>query len=219
VVVKGLFGRELSDGTRQRVELAVAVAQERLLAAHVEHALHMVRTVGDRVPLQNVLAIYTRMLHLSGDEARTVTTRALATLGEKAARGDDWPEPPAEDEEPGSGRRSLLRYIRQRLRGRVDDELRRAIEFAVARAEVAILEVHVQNALQFIEIVDRETSATDAVELYLDALDVREGISEVVYHTALARLAEARPRERGAGPSAAEGSREPRLRVVDRERD
>ena len=77
---------------RRRVELAVAVAQERLLSTHVNHALGLIQLVGDQVPFENALNIYTRMLRLSDDEARVITTRALAILGERAADTDQWPE-------------------------------------------------------------------------------------------------------------------------------
>ena len=70
--------KDLSEGMRRRVELAIAVSQERLLATHVEHALRLIRLVGDQVPFENALGIYTRLLRLSEDEARVITTRALS---------------------------------------------------------------------------------------------------------------------------------------------
>ena len=217
--VRNIFAhRDLSESQRRRIELAVAVAQERLLATHVEHALSLARAVADRVPYGHAVAIYVRVLGLDEDDSRVVTTRALATLGEQEAAAD-WPEPPPRpepEEEPGH-RRTLFNVVRTRLRGRVDEELRQWVEFAVARAEVAILHTHVENALEFLDILD--LPATETTQLYLDALAVRDGIAEVVYHSVLARLADRHLPSPKARPAATppESPDEPRLRVVDRD--
>ena len=95
--MKSLFGsNDISEPMRRRVELAIAVAQERLLSTHVAHALRLIQLVGDQVPFENALNIYIRLLRLSEDEARVITTRALATLGERAALSDVCKEPVAE---------------------------------------------------------------------------------------------------------------------------
>jgi hypothetical protein len=190
--VKNPFSsKDLSDGMRRRVELAIAVAQERLLSTHVDHALRLIQLVGDQVPFENALGIYTRLLRLSDDEARVITTRALAILGEQVADTPDWtdaaPEPePAEDESP----RSFLRNMRLRLRGRVKDDMRRWVELSAARTEVAILYAHVDNAMNFIDLLEKDQPADEAVELYLDALEVRDSVAEVTYYLALGRLAD-----------------------------
>jgi hypothetical protein len=178
---------------RRRVELAVAVAQERLLNTHVTHALKLIQIVGDQVPFENALQIYTRLLRLSDDEARIITTRALATLGERAARSDVRPEVVAEPEvEDDEEHRpfNFINIMRQRLRGRVNDDLRRWVELAAARTEVALLDTHVENALHFVDLLEKEQPVTDSVELYLDALEVRESIAEVTYYLVLSRLAD-----------------------------
>ncbi|HET9982643.1 MAG TPA: hypothetical protein VFQ38_03615 [Longimicrobiales bacterium] len=210
---------------RRRVELAIAVAQERLLSTHVDHALRLIELVGDQVPFEDALGIYTRLLRLSEDESRNITTRALAIIGERAVEGESWPEvaAPTEVEAPQEGAgRGFLRQIRQRLRGRVNDDLRRWVELAAARTEVALLEAHVENALNFVEMLEKDLPFTEAVELYLEALDVRDSIAEVAYFMALSRLSdEILPRagsaggERTAAPRASADERH--LRVVDKD--
>lgn len=179
---------------RRRVELAVAVAQERLLSTHVNHALGLIQLVGHQVPFENALNIYTRMLRLSDDESRVITTRALAILGERAAQTEEWPEfASTEATTPQNGetaRRKFMLNFRQRLKGRVQDDLRKWVELVAARTEIAILNTHVDNAMNFVELLDKEASFTEAVELYLEALEVRESIAEVAYYTALTRLAD-----------------------------
>lgn len=184
--------RDLSDTMRRRVELAIAVAQERLLSTHVDHALRLIQLVGEQVPFENALGIYTRMLRLSDDETRVITTRALAILGQQEADTDGaWAEPvETEEVDETNTRRGFLRTMRQRLRGRVKDDLRRWVELAAARTEIAILNTHVENAVNFIELLEREMPSGEAVELYLDALEVRDSVGEVTYYMALARLAD-----------------------------
>jgi hypothetical protein len=193
--VKNPFSsKDLSEPLRRRVELAIAVAQERLLSTHVDHALRLIQLVGDRVPFENALGIYTRLLRLSDDEARVITTRALATLGERVARKEaevpqlvtdrDMKEAEAES----GGGRGFFRSMRTRMRGRVNDDLRRWVEMMAARTEVAILDTHVENALSFVDLLDGEQPATDAIEQYLEALAVRDSIAEVTYYLALSRM-------------------------------
>jgi hypothetical protein len=185
--------RDISESMRRRVELAVAVAQERLLSTHVNHALGLIQLVGDQVPFENALNIYTRMLRLSDDEARVITTRALAILGERAAETEEWPEFVTAESPPQNGetaRRKFMDQFRQRLRGRVKDDLRRWVELVAARTEIAILNTHVDNAMTFVELLDKEAPFSEAVELYLEALEVRESVAEVAYYMALSRLAD-----------------------------
>jgi hypothetical protein len=191
--VKNPFSsRDLSETLRRRVELAIAVAQERLLSTHVDHALRLIQLIGDQVRFENALGIYTRMLRLSDDEARVITTRALAILGEQGEDPTAWQEPAhaAEPDERSSPRRTFLRLMRQRLRGRVKDELRRWVELAAARTEVALFHTHVENAANFVELLEKELPPAEAVELYLDALEVRESVAELTYYSALGRIAD-----------------------------
>jgi hypothetical protein len=184
----------LSRNARKRVELGVAVSQEKLLSAHVDHSLDLIALVDRQVSFTDALEIYGRLLRLDEDEARNITTRALAVLGEKVEQHGDWvaPEPPAVPERDDSAEtgRSVFGQLRQRLRGRVNEELRRKIEFVAARTEAALLDTHVENALHFVDFLDGEVNEREAVELYLDALDVRDAIAEVVYYLTLSRLAD-----------------------------
>jgi hypothetical protein len=221
--VKNPFAaRDISDSLRRRTDLAIAVAQERLMSTHVDHALELIGLVGDQVAFNDALDIYTRLLRLSDDEARVITTRALAILGERASTAQAWPEAMAtRDVVPDSAiskRQLFMENVRQRLRGRVNEDLRRWIELEAARTEVAILNTHVENALHFVELVGNELSFSEGVELYLEALDVRESVSEVAYYISLARLAEGilpkdRLRSVDLRPGSSEADR--RLRVVE----
>lgn len=228
--------KRLSQPARRRVELAIAVAQERLLATHIDHVLELIELIGDQVPFDDALQIYHRLLRLSDDETRVITTRALATLGGRLDGQRSWPERMADadlsDEDSGTGRRSFLSHLRDRFRGRINEELRRWIELEAARTEVALLDAHVENALGFVDILDNEIPFTEAVELYLEALDVRDSVAEVAYYITLAKLNEKllpqRPKRESSRPAPksartrtdkTDGADGRRLRVVSSDGD
>ena len=201
-----MFSNGLSSSARKRVELAVAVAQEKLLSDHVDHALDLVALVDQDVDFTDALEIYTRLMRLDEDEAQNVITRALAVLGERAEVSGTLPSLPIQSESPAKeADRSWFGQLKDRVRGRVNEELRRRIELIAARTEVSLLNTHVENALDFVDFLHEEDGLDDqkAVELYLDALDVRESIAEVTYYLALARIADDVLPEHGAGLSAA----------------
>lgn len=185
-----LFSSDLSDAAQKRADIAIAMAEERLLETHVEHALKLIELTGNHIEFDEALDIYTRLLRLSADDARSITTQALARLGERGEPASWTAEKKPADRAATDDRRSILTAFRSRLRGRVNDELRTWVEYQAARTEVALLETHVQNALHFVDILKSEVPANEAVEVYLDALEVRDSIAEVVYYIALARVAD-----------------------------
>jgi hypothetical protein len=202
-----VFSNGLSDSARKRVELAVAVSQEKLLSDHVDHALDLVALVNDNVTFSAALSIYTRLMRLDEDEAHNVRTRALAILGKKADEAGTLPDAvrdEADESSSSSGSssgRSWFGGFTQRLRGRENEELRHRIELIAARTEVALIHTHVDNALHFVSFLREEDELDEqkSVELYLDALDVRESIAEVTYYLALARIADEVLPEHGSG--------------------
>jgi hypothetical protein len=44
--------------------------------------------------------------------------------------------------------------------------------------------------MNFVELLNGELSFNEAVELYLEALEVRESVAEVAYYMALTRISE-----------------------------
>jgi hypothetical protein len=79
----------------------------------------------------------------------------------------------------------------------------------------------VANAVNFVEILRQELPLTEAAELYLEALDVRDSIAEVVYYITLARLNESVISARSpqptiqVGPATDNPQEERLLRVIE----
>src|SRR5690606_30794537 len=114
-------------------------------------------------------------------------------IGEHAVEAEVWPELMARSAEAGAGvarapdggapaeddaaaalreglpaavrGRALFSNLRQRIRGRVNDDLRQRIELAAARTEVALLRKHTDNALAFVDVLEEELSLPEAVQI------------------------------------------------------
>jgi hypothetical protein len=191
--------KSTSRTLQRQVDLTTAVCQERLLATHVRHVLALVDLVADRLPFDDALDIYVRILRLSPEQARNIGSRALAEIGRREgstapAQLAPLPEPEPEPEEPRSeeGGRSgaIFARLRRRVRGRVQDELRERINLCAARTEDALLETHVQNSLIFSRALREELTTPESIEMYLDVMMLPEGVADVIYNRALRIIAD-----------------------------
>lgn len=187
-----------SRSLQRQVDLTTAVCQERLLATHVRHVLGLVDLVSDRLPFDDALDIYVRILGLTPEQARNIGSRALAELGRRGGRPATVAPAPAPEPEPEeettsatTGRSdALFSRLRRRVRGRVQDELRDRINLAAARTEDSLLETHVENALVFRKALAEELSPPEAVEMYLETMMLPEGVSDVIYNRSLRLIAD-----------------------------
>lgn len=185
--------RKVAERSRRELDIAAAVGRERLAETHVAQALELVeRARADDVPPTRALSIYARLHRLGTSEALLIGGRVLARLGEQTAHAASELAAGvgAAGETAWDSPDSLLGQIRKRLRGRVNGELRGWVELHTGRTEVALLSVHVENALRFIEVLKAEASIAHAVEAYVEVLGVRRSVAEVVYFFALQHLSD-----------------------------
>lgn len=199
--------RNTSRAMQRQIDLATAVAQEKLLATHVRHVIALVDLVSDELPFDAALDIYARILRLNPEQARNVGSRAFAELGGRGHFAEAQPAPgPLEDDaadreeaaaaraggagESGGRFDAVFSRVRRRIRGRVQDQLRQRINLAAARAEDALFERHVSNALEFSRALAPEVPLHEAVDLYLEIMAVPEGVSDVVFNRALKSVAD-----------------------------
>jgi hypothetical protein len=196
--------RKISRTMQRQVDLTTAVCQERLLSTHVRHVLALVDLVDPELPFDSALDIYARILRLTPEQARNVGSRALAAIGRRTGLTEadevnlDLAEDDAdlaggeEERRPGDEGRFEMVFsrVRRRIRGRVQDDLRQRINLAAARAEDALFETHVQNALVFGKALAEEVPLHEAVDLYLDAMAIPEGVADVVFNRSLRLVAD-----------------------------
>ena len=73
-------------------------------------------------------------------------------------------------------------------RKKLTEDGRRRLLVSLARAEEALVDTHVRNALDLIEVIGDELPLDRVLELYLEAMELGEGRAEVVARRVLSRL-------------------------------
>ena len=79
----------------------------------------------------------------------------------------------------------VLDFFRRR---RLSEDGQQRLSVALARAEKALIETHVENALDVIEAVGDEMSLERALEVYLEALEENDQRAEIIARRVLTRL-------------------------------
>jgi hypothetical protein len=72
--------RKLSETAEQRLVVALARAEERIIEAHVDNALDVIAAMGEELPLDRVLELYLDALEDNPRRAEIVARRALSRL-------------------------------------------------------------------------------------------------------------------------------------------
>jgi len=90
----------------------------------------------------------------------------------------------------------------------VNLELREWVEYHTGRTETDLLWAHVENAVQFVELLQPVMAVGEAVEAYTESLGIPGGRAEIIYYLVLAH------RSAGMGPTTTTETRAARLSVV-----
>jgi hypothetical protein len=176
---------------RSELEVAAAVAREAVVQLHVERGLQLIDLASGRVAATRALDIYVRLLSLSGTMREMVVNRALAALGQaggvppRAVREDVVAAETAHD----VASRSAWGMLRRRLRGRVHDELRRAVELHTGVTQKALLELHVQHARRFVALLGDSVRMDEACGIYTEFVQVPTHMTAILYPLVLDRVA------------------------------
>jgi hypothetical protein len=186
--MSGKTPRRLPATKRRELEIVAAIAREAVTRHHVDSALRLIELGAERVPVIRMLAIYARLHGLRGAHAEQLAYSVLASLGNSTEIGeltamlgdDDLTELDSE---------SLLRVVRNRLRGRIHHDLRRWVEIATGSAQVGLLEVHLIHARRFVEELTETHTAGQACALYCDLAGVPDLLHTALTITLLDRLA------------------------------
>ena len=73
-------------------------------------------------------------------------------------------------------------------RRRLNEDTRRRLLVSLAKAEEAVVDTHVRNVLDVVAAVGGELPLDRVLELYVDAMDVGNGRSEIIARRVLSRL-------------------------------
>lgn len=169
-----------SPELRRQVALVLAVAEDRLLDTHVDAALDFLAATHGALPFDQALEIFDRVLvvpdRIRGEVARRAMTElARKGVGSRSVLAQDG----GEDDE------GILGSIRRRLRGRRRNELRERVDRAAEAARGQLRGAYLAGATEVTEALQGSVSAAEAVQLYIDALEIGPGWAEEVFHTAV----------------------------------
>lgn len=170
---------------RTELQVAAAMAREAVLQLHVERALELIALAEGRVSPLRMVEIYVRLLSLTGTARDVVVNRALAALGQRASSSAAASLAAlAGDDEP-----SAWRSLRRRLRGRVHNELRYAVELHTGVTQKTLLELHVDHAHRFVGLFADTQRLNEACSLYIDLVGVPGAHKQLLYPLVLAHIA------------------------------
>ena len=173
---------------------------------------------------KRALDIYARLHKLTPSEAASVNQEVFVALGRRLL-----PKPVEVQEENARVRwedpDSTLRQIKRRLRGRVNSELRDWVEYHTGRTETALFWAHIENAHEFVDLLEKNRSVSEAVSLYADQIGLSPSWTEIIYFIVLDQRSPV-ARANGLGSSAVVRPRWPisetgsaPLRIVEKRRD
>lgn len=169
---------------RRQLDLTAAVARKRLQEVHFQQAMELVEHTSGELEPRRALDIYARLHKLTPVEAAAVSQEVFVALGRRLLPRRIEIAAAAEDsrrENPDS----TLRQIRRRLRGRVNSELRQWVEFHTGRTETALFWAHLENAHEFVDLLERTRSISQAVTTYAELVGLSPSWSEIVYFLVL----------------------------------
>lgn len=179
---------KVSAERRRELQVAAAVAREALLQTHVARGLELIGLAGNKISVIRMLDIYARVNMLSTVDAELVTTRLLAALG-NGPQNREKPLVYVEGEDSVNGDRRFLGGVRDRLRGRIFNDLRRWVELHTGTTQVALLDMHVQHALRFVDLLKDTHTIAAALQAYADLVTVPKSLTDTLYIMVLDRLA------------------------------
>lgn len=191
----------LPSAVRRHLDIAAAGAQEALIDAHAEEALRLILFVEDAWTFDEAITYYFDESSISGPLATSIRNRALVRVEEdrrldpsrpSMPRPDVDGDVPDDDEQSMWGRLRPDRLVREiRQRQHRQEETERVAQLVLAQSEEAMLNVHVDNALDFVALLGEEMPPDRAVSYYVDAIGVSGCRAQAVVQRTMVRVADA----------------------------
>lgn len=169
-----------SPGLRRRLSLALARAENGLTQTHASAAAAFLRETADVLPPDRAIRVYFRLAEVPARLEPWVRVQAFAVLAE----GGPLPAPRGGYED-GTG---LLAPVRRRIRGRQDDELRRRVERVVHAARRNVESTYLDGAASVASLLNGVVPFAEAIQIYLDALEVEPDWAARIFHQAMAEV-------------------------------
>jgi hypothetical protein len=182
------------EAVRRRLEMAAAGAWEAVVTAHVDHATRLVALTGSRLAFDEAVDRYLSEMDLRDPAASAVRSRVFIRLEErpvasapgpgKADQGADREAGPLKRFRPDVLARGIARKVRE------NEAFEEWVRLAIARAEEAVLRVHIDSAVEFTRLLEGHLDLDEAVEDYIDLMRITGGRAQSVFQRAMALLAD-----------------------------
>lgn len=176
---------------RRRVSVILALAEDRIVRDHVRGAIGFLEETGKDLSFDRALSIYFRTVGVPRRIQRAVSVGALT----EASRL--W-TPERLENGPAREDVGVVRAVARRLRGRKHGSLRAGVEEASSRALDQVKEAYVSGAIDMVRALQGIVAPAEAVQFYLDSLEIDPGWAERIFHEALVEAADARTKGEGA---------------------
>jgi hypothetical protein len=182
------------EPVRRRLEMATAAAWEAVVEAHADHAARFVSLTAFRLPFDDAVDRYLSEMELRDPTAAAVRARVLVRLEEDAPPLEHSQEADQPADKPDRG--GLKRFRPDVLAKGIARKVREAeafeewVRLAIARAEEAVLQTHIANAVEFTAILGGHLALDEAVEDYIDLMRVTGGRAQSVFQRTMAHLAD-----------------------------
>lgn len=164
-----------SPEIRRRLALVLAAAENLIVQANAEEAVRFLQSTERQLTFEDALAIYFRVAGVPTRIRQAVTIHALSRLGEGPAMDRLLEDVPGDQ---GHGVMALAR----RLRGRRRDSLRQEVDDASAKARARVRGSYLEGANSAVEALRDVVPPNEAVQLFIEALQIGQGWAELVLH-------------------------------------
>ncbi len=183
-----------SPELRRRLALVLATAEDLIVEANVAEAVAFLKATERQLPFEGALAIYYRLVGVPERIRHAVTIHTLSRLGEGSEIEGLVEDAPADEQ-------GVVRALARRLRGRQREDLRREIEKAATRSRARVRRSYLDGATRAVESLRDIVPPTEAVQYFIDSLQIGQGWAELVFHEVVGREWAEAPRELDAAPA------------------
>jgi hypothetical protein len=173
---------------RRRLALVLASCESLIVQANVEEALEFLQQTERELSFEDAFAIYFRLVGVPTRIQNAVTIHTLSRIGGEAELEAVLDAAP---EERARGLRALAR----RLQGRRRESLRNEVEMATTRARARVRGSYLDGANRTVESLRDIVSTAEAVQYFIDALQLGQGWAELVFHEIMGMAWAEPPRE------------------------
>jgi hypothetical protein len=175
------------------LNVALAVARQRLGDAHFQFALELIRRGQGEVAAPQALSIYSRLHDLAEIDHQALRNRVLIYLGQMA--NTDVTHLPHTFVAIDGGvewdiTASLVERIRKRLGGRKNHTFREWVELHSGHVESKLLRIHIENLAGLYDATDGSVKLPEVTRLYMREIGLPDAIFEPLHAGLLERMYE-----------------------------